>query len=108
MLTSASLGIRHVPRGDKFMDPTFGPSGIADLLNCCEKKLMKKIFSHFKISSNEYFEIMRENEVEFYDSTKMIEGLDIDLLDSEIDLKNDIDKGIVEAVPFLFTNKSQI
>ena len=34
----ASLGIRQSPRGDSATEPTFGPSGIAERLNCCEKK----------------------------------------------------------------------
>jgi hypothetical protein len=34
MAADASLGIRQSPRGDKATDPTFGPSGMADRLNC--------------------------------------------------------------------------
>jgi hypothetical protein len=34
----ASLGIRQSPRGDNATEPTFGPSGMAERLNCCEKK----------------------------------------------------------------------
>lgn len=33
-VATASLGIRQSPRGDKFIDPTFGPSGIQERLNC--------------------------------------------------------------------------
>jgi len=33
----ASLGILQSPRGDKATDPTLGPSGIAERLNCCAK-----------------------------------------------------------------------
>ena len=35
---AASLGIRRSPRGDTATDPTFGPSGRQERLNCCEKK----------------------------------------------------------------------
>lgn len=31
---TASLGIRQSPRGDKLIDPTFGPSGMQERLNC--------------------------------------------------------------------------
>ena len=34
----ASDGMRRSPRGDNETEPTFGPSGIAERLNCCEKK----------------------------------------------------------------------
>ena len=34
----ASDGMRRSPRGDSETEPTFGPSGIAERLNCCEKK----------------------------------------------------------------------
>ena len=34
----ASLGIRQSPRGESATEPTFGPSGMAERLNCCEKK----------------------------------------------------------------------
>lgn len=33
----ASLGIRKSPRGDRVTEPTFGPSGRQDRLNCWEK-----------------------------------------------------------------------
>ena len=35
----ASDGMRRSPRGDNETEPTFGPSGIAERLNCCEKNL---------------------------------------------------------------------
>ena len=35
----ASDGMRRSPRGDSETEPTFGPSGIAERLNCCEKNL---------------------------------------------------------------------
>ena len=34
----ASLGIRQSPRGDSATEPTFGPSGMAERLNCWLKK----------------------------------------------------------------------
>ena len=34
----ASDGMRRSPRGESETEPTFGPSGIAERLNCCEKK----------------------------------------------------------------------
>ena len=45
----ASDGIRQSPRGDNATEPTFGPSGIAERLNCCEKKREKKVFIHRRI-----------------------------------------------------------
>lgn len=35
--TTASLGIRQSPRGDRLILLTFGPSGMQLRLNCCEK-----------------------------------------------------------------------
>ncbi len=35
---TASDGIRQSPRGDRATEPTFGPSGMADRLNCWLKK----------------------------------------------------------------------
>lgn len=43
----ASLGIRQSPRGERLMEPTFGPSGRQLRLNCCWKKRRKKVWSHF-------------------------------------------------------------
>ena len=37
--TQASLGIRRSPLGDTATDPTFGPSGRQERLNCCAKNL---------------------------------------------------------------------
>lgn len=37
--TSASLGMRQSPRGERLTDPTLGPSGRQLRLNCCEKNL---------------------------------------------------------------------
>ena len=34
----ASLGMRQSPRGDNATEPTLGPSGIAERLNCWLKK----------------------------------------------------------------------
>ena len=36
-LTTASDGIRQSPRGLRVTEPTFGPSGIQERLNCWEK-----------------------------------------------------------------------
>ena len=35
----ASLGIRQSPLGERLMDPTFGPSGMHERLNCWAKNL---------------------------------------------------------------------
>ena len=35
---TASDGIRQSPRGDRLTEPTFGPSGRQDRLNCWAKK----------------------------------------------------------------------
>lgn len=32
--TEASLGMRQSPRGERLIEPTFGPSGRAERLNC--------------------------------------------------------------------------
>ena len=55
MAGEASLGIRQSPRGDRLTDPTFGPSGNADRLNCCEKKRRKNTVSHFLTVFASYF-----------------------------------------------------
>ena len=39
--------------GERLMVPTFGPSGIADLLNCCVKNLFTKLVNHLLIISGE-------------------------------------------------------
>ena len=46
-----SLAIRRSPLGDRHTVPTLGPSGRQLRLNCCEKNLRKKFFSHFNIVS---------------------------------------------------------
>ena len=46
-----SLAIRRSPLGDRHTVPTLGPSGRQLRLNCCEKNLRKKFFSHFSIVS---------------------------------------------------------
>ena len=38
MFLLASLGIRQSPRGDRETEPTFGPSGRQERLNCWAKK----------------------------------------------------------------------
>ena len=47
----ASEGMRQSPRGESETEPTFGPSGIAERLNCCAKKRRKKTRSHLTIVS---------------------------------------------------------
>ena len=39
----ASDGIRQSPRGDKETEPTFGPSGRQERLNCWPMKRLKKV-----------------------------------------------------------------
>ena len=39
MRTQASLGMRRSPLGDNATDPTFGPSGTQDRLNCWAKNI---------------------------------------------------------------------
>lgn len=41
----ASEGILQSLRGERLTEPTFGPSGMQERLNCWEKKRLKKIFS---------------------------------------------------------------
>src|SRR5699024_52070 len=50
----ASLGIRQSPLGDSATVPIFGPSGRQERLNCWEKNLRQKVFSHFRIVSRSY------------------------------------------------------
>ena len=38
--------MRQSPRGESATEPTFGPSGIAERLNCCEKKREKKVYRY--------------------------------------------------------------
>ena len=42
-LDEASLGIRQSPRGLRLTEPTFGPSGRQERLNCWVKKRRKKV-----------------------------------------------------------------
>ena len=42
-LDEASLGIRQSPRGLRLTEPTFGPSGRQERLNCWAKKRRKKV-----------------------------------------------------------------
>ena len=51
---SASEGIRQSPRGERLTEPTFGPSGMQERLNCWEKNLFKKSLSHFSSCSRLY------------------------------------------------------
>ena len=41
--------MRQSPRGERVSVPTFGPSGMAERLNCCEKKRRTKVRSHLRI-----------------------------------------------------------
>ena len=47
----ASDGIRQSPRGERVTEPTLGPSGRQERLNCCEKKRFIKTFSQCLIVS---------------------------------------------------------
>ena len=47
----ASDGIRQSPRGERVTEPTFGPSGMQERLNCCEKKRRIKVLSQCIIIS---------------------------------------------------------
>ncbi len=38
----ASEGMRQSPRGERLTEPTFGPSGMHERLNCCWKKRRQK------------------------------------------------------------------
>ena len=42
----ASEGIRKSPRGDNATEPTLGPSGRQERLNCWAKKRQQKVRSH--------------------------------------------------------------
>ena len=48
---AASEGIRQSPRGERVTVPTFGPSGMAERLNCCEKKRRMKTPSHLRTAA---------------------------------------------------------
>ena len=45
----ASEGMRQSPRGESDTEPTFGPSGMAERLNCWVKKRRTKTVSHFRM-----------------------------------------------------------
>lgn len=47
----ASEGILQSPLGESVTDPTLGPSGEQERLNCCAKKRRRKVLSHFSIVS---------------------------------------------------------
>lgn len=42
-VAAASLGIRQSPRGERLIEPTLGPSGMHERLNCCAKKRRKNV-----------------------------------------------------------------
>ena len=50
----ASLGMRQSPRGERLIEPTFGPSGRADRLNCWGKKRRRNVTSHFLTVARSY------------------------------------------------------
>lgn len=52
---TASLGIRQSPRGERLMEPTFGPSGRQERLNCWLKNRRQNVVSHFLMVSLSYF-----------------------------------------------------
>src|SRR5439155_4772930 len=47
----ASLGMRQSPRGDRLTDPTLGPSGLIERLNCWSKNRVTKTRSHRRIAA---------------------------------------------------------
>ena len=47
----ASEGMRQSPRGESVTEPTFGPSGMAERLNCWVKKRRTKTVSHRRIAA---------------------------------------------------------
>ena len=44
--------MRQSPRGDSVTEPTFGPSGRHERLNCWAKKRRMNVPSHFRIVSS--------------------------------------------------------
>ena len=52
--TEASDGIRKSPRGESDTLTTFGPSGAAERVNCCEKKRRRNTCNQCLISSFGY------------------------------------------------------
>ena len=53
----ASDGISQSPRGERPTEPTLGPSGIQERLNCWLKKRRTKILSHLRMVSSSYEDI---------------------------------------------------
>ena len=49
-----SLGITRPPRGDREITPTAGPSFKQERLNCCWKKRLINVVSHFFMHSLSY------------------------------------------------------
>ena len=47
----ASEGMRQSPRGERQTEPTFGPSGRHERLNCWLKKRRKKVRSQWRMVS---------------------------------------------------------
>ena len=54
-LPDASDGIRQSPLGLSVTEPTFGPSGMHERLNCCWKKRRQKVLSQWRMVSSSYF-----------------------------------------------------
>ena len=48
---TASEGILQSPLGERETEPTLGPSGIHERLNCCAKKRRMNTFSHLSTVS---------------------------------------------------------
>ena len=55
MSADASDGIRQSPRGDSVTEPTLGPSGTQERLNCWLKNRLVNTRSHFNTVSPSYF-----------------------------------------------------
>lgn len=53
-VAQASLGIRQSPLGERLTDPTLGPSGKQDRLNCWAKNRRKNVVSHFFMALRSY------------------------------------------------------
>ena len=54
IVSYASEGMHHPPRGERLMLPTAGPSGMHERLNCWLKKRRMNVLSHFSIVSSLY------------------------------------------------------
>ena len=50
----ASDGMVQPPRGDRLTEPTAGPSGMHERLNCWLKKRRTNVFSHFMMVASSY------------------------------------------------------